>query len=321
MEQRRPAGITLVAVWFIIGGLFHASDGVVLSFLLRDFFGLLRLGTQLFRGPNFQLIQTVFTLVGILHFITGIAMLALAWGLLEGREWARTWGIVAAAIAGGLSLLLVATLILIGGGRVTFFAVAFLLPAGVDVLALAYLFSHEAQMYCASYLETSGTSEGRFSLRSTQVSTSWQTDLQSGAGIATPGPTGVPDTWGQPVSPPPHVQPSPAKTELVHPPGEARGWLVITSGVHRGRRFVLGMETMVGRDPSACQIVLSDPTVSRQHAKVRLEGRRFYVYDLGSTAGTYVNGHRVQREQLMDNDRIRLGQTELIVKLADVGGA
>lgn len=59
-------------------------------------------------------------------------------------------------------------------------------------------------------------------------------------------------------------------------------------------------------------IILEDTRVSRHHAELRYKARRFWLNDLGSTNGTFVNGERVQAETaLRDTDVISLGGLEL----------
>jgi hypothetical protein len=77
-------------------------------------------------------------------------------------------------------------------------------------------------------------------------------------------------------------------------------------------RFPLaGTPVMIGRGLSN-DIVLDDPRVSRQHAQIWANGRRFVLADQGSTNGTYVNGMPVSGEQpLHAGDIISLGGLEL----------
>lgn len=59
-------------------------------------------------------------------------------------------------------------------------------------------------------------------------------------------------------------------------------------------------------------IILEDTRVSRHHAQLRYKARRFWLNDLDSTNGTFVNGERVQAEKaLRDTDVISLGGLEL----------
>jgi hypothetical protein len=85
--------------------------------------------------------------------------------------------------------------------------------------------------------------------------------------------------------------------------------------VGEGRRNVLsGDRVLLGRSRE-CDVMLSDPNVSRRHAEVRAEGGRWVVADLGSTNGIKVNGQRVDSAALEPGDRITLGLTDLTFEL------
>ena len=91
------------------------------------------------------------------------------------------------------------------------------------------------------------------------------------------------------------------------PGGAAVGSLSLSDG----RRIPIGEEPVViGRLPE-CEVVLSDPNVSRRHAEVRRRGNEFLVIDLGSTNGTRVNGAGVRERVLVDGDEISLGSTRI----------
>lgn len=64
----------------------------------------------------------------------------------------------------------------------------------------------------------------------------------------------------------------------------------------------------IGRSPDA-DIVLLDEKVSRIHCGVRLWDGDFYLKDLKSKNGTFVNGERVEVAKLRSNDRVRIGST------------
>jgi pSer/pThr/pTyr-binding forkhead associated (FHA) protein len=77
---------------------------------------------------------------------------------------------------------------------------------------------------------------------------------------------------------------------------------------------ILG-ETLIGRDP-ACDLVLSDITVSRRHAAVRQDGNTVVVSDLGSSNGTFVNGEPIADATRVEaGDVIRLGAAELGIRV------
>ena len=74
---------------------------------------------------------------------------------------------------------------------------------------------------------------------------------------------------------------------------------------------------MFGRDPGAADVVLDqDPDISRRHASFSPAGDGLTVEDLGSTNGTFVNGHRLQYAvTLGTGDRVELGETVIDIRL------
>ena len=87
--------------------------------------------------------------------------------------------------------------------------------------------------------------------------------------------------------------------------------LVVKRGPNAGSKFLLDREvTTVGRYPHS-DIFLDDVTVSRQHARIRREEGKFYVDDVGSLNGTYVNRRRVDATQLANGDELQIGKFKL----------
>jgi hypothetical protein len=70
----------------------------------------------------------------------------------------------------------------------------------------------------------------------------------------------------------------------------------------------------IGRDP-ACDLVLTDRTVSRLHATLRRFGDEWFFEDLSSTNGTRVNGIRIRAATVVRaGDRLGLGGTAFRVE-------
>ncbi len=82
------------------------------------------------------------------------------------------------------------------------------------------------------------------------------------------------------------------------------------SDLKPGEAFPLQPVTALGRDLSNT-IVLSDPTISSQHTLVSLRDGQWWVEDLGSRNGTYVNGARVLRPLVVSpGDLIGVGRIQ-----------
>jgi len=84
-----------------------------------------------------------------------------------------------------------------------------------------------------------------------------------------------------------------------------------------GARFRLGAVTTLGRDVNNA-IVLEDPFVSSRHAVLSFRGRTWYVEDLGSTNGTYVNGIRIDGAVPVGwGDELQVGGVRLRLERAE----
>jgi len=85
--------------------------------------------------------------------------------------------------------------------------------------------------------------------------------------------------------------------------------LVMSQGPQPGQTFILDQDVLtLGRDPSS-SIVISDPQVSRRHARIMQQSGFMVIEDLGSTNGTYINGMRLTGPHALANgDVIGLGE-------------
>jgi hypothetical protein len=88
--------------------------------------------------------------------------------------------------------------------------------------------------------------------------------------------------------------------------------LVVTAGPLSGTRITLGEQAiLVGRADDST-LVLTDDFASSRHARLTNRGGQWYVEDLGSTNGTYLDQQRVQGPLLVGSGQpIRIGQTVL----------
>jgi pSer/pThr/pTyr-binding forkhead associated (FHA) protein len=69
----------------------------------------------------------------------------------------------------------------------------------------------------------------------------------------------------------------------------------------------------VGRKPDN-DLVIEDPAASSRHARITKVQAVYFVEDLNSTNGTFVNGKKVDRHQLRDADVIEIGRHRLIFR-------
>jgi len=72
-----------------------------------------------------------------------------------------------------------------------------------------------------------------------------------------------------------------------------------------------GPQLTVGRKPDN-DLVIDNPAVSGHHAKICKEEGAFFIEDLGSTNGTFLNDSKVQKQKLKNSDRINVGKHSLI---------
>jgi hypothetical protein len=87
--------------------------------------------------------------------------------------------------------------------------------------------------------------------------------------------------------------------------------LIRSGGGRAGEHLPLqAARETIGRAPEA-DLFLDDVTVSREHATIERERDGFYIRDLGSLNGTYVNRLRVARQRLADGDEVQVGKFKL----------
>jgi hypothetical protein len=93
--------------------------------------------------------------------------------------------------------------------------------------------------------------------------------------------------------------------------GSRRPYLTcLTGGAAAKRIDILNIFNLIGSDGSYCQIVLNSNLISPSHATLEVDQTRAAILvDLASTNGTYVNGERITRHEIMEGDQIAFGPT------------
>lgn len=98
----------------------------------------------------------------------------------------------------------------------------------------------------------------------------------------------------------------------------SRAWLEVRSGKLQGTEFMLdkfmnkGFPSIaIGSSALKSEIVLPDPDISPQHAMLTGDGVSFNLKDM-SLSGTFINSRKVERAQLSNGQKIRMGNTELV---------
>ena len=95
--------------------------------------------------------------------------------------------------------------------------------------------------------------------------------------------------------------------------------LIAVSGPLKGSVFLLDEnEVTLGRFESN-RIVVPDMAVSRQHCAIRKNTQGFKLVDVGSHNGCYVNAVPVKEHDLLEGDRVGIGESQFIFRMSDRG--
>jgi serine/threonine protein kinase len=103
--------------------------------------------------------------------------------------------------------------------------------------------------------------------------------------------------------------------------------LRVTAGNAEGTEIRVDDEFLIGRQEAGEGTLGHDAELSRHHARISRSGSAFTIEDLGSTNGTFVNGRKITKAEILTpGDRIQVGATTLVVQVSvplagDVGAA
>jgi pSer/pThr/pTyr-binding forkhead associated (FHA) protein len=97
---------------------------------------------------------------------------------------------------------------------------------------------------------------------------------------------------------------------------ESEAYLLVLGATPGHERYPLvRAKTTFGRRET--EVVLDDPAISVCHFQIEAFGKEFFVRDLESRNGTYLNGTKVRYSQLLPGDQVTVGKTTLIFRMSD----
>jgi len=91
-----------------------------------------------------------------------------------------------------------------------------------------------------------------------------------------------------------------------------QAWIKVEGGRLRGREYRIERAVAsLGRAEENEVGLFGDPGVLARHARIERRGQTFFLKDLSTQQGTFLNGQRIESAELHDNDRIRISNYEL----------
>jgi pSer/pThr/pTyr-binding forkhead associated (FHA) protein len=92
----------------------------------------------------------------------------------------------------------------------------------------------------------------------------------------------------------------------------------IIAGIDQGKKLTIhpGPGMIIGRG-SAAYYQVNDPRTSRSHCEVTLQGEQVTIKCLGGSGGTFVNGQKIQQQNLKLGDVVQVGDTQLRLQVGD----
>jgi len=91
-------------------------------------------------------------------------------------------------------------------------------------------------------------------------------------------------------------------------------WLIALDGPSRAATYQLLKDKTVVGSAMESDIQLGDQFVTSRHASFHFTAGKYFLTDLDSANGTFVNDKRITKKGLEDGDRVRIGETNYIFK-------
>lgn len=143
--------------------------------------------------------------------------------------------------------------------------------------------------------------------------------MNNGMRPAMPSPTGAPGMNGRPagygtgVPPQQPQQRMPPMAQPRQPAAMAPPSGGVLMAVYEGQRYPITKdEFFIGRSNKSCDLIVKDPNVSRQHARIVRHQGQFWMVDMGSTNGIEYQGGRVDRRPIAEGDVFRICDHEIV---------
>ena len=90
---------------------------------------------------------------------------------------------------------------------------------------------------------------------------------------------------------------------------------IVRTGFYAGLEVAIDRDRIVVGRGRKAGLALAEATISRAHAAIGFDQDGFFIEDLGSTNGTLVNGGRIDRQRLKNDDEIQMGKLVISVSL------
>lgn len=309
--QHRPSGIAAIALLNVVGSLFWLPLAAVNFALQAEVSRWISPWAGTTAGNQAAAVSGGYLIpAGMVALMIGLANLTVAWGTWSLRDWARAGHVAVSAV---VLLMYVAGIVLLPGGALGL--------AGITVALLIYAGVVTYYLYQAHITDLFLAGEDQWAYQQAPgrpCPTCGRPDVPAGAQVCpfcrssmyVAQPTGQPlpstgHTWK-----PRLESQSQKQTFGAVQSAPTSAWLFARSGPNAGQQWNLRQDNNIGR-ASGATVKIDDPRVSRQHARIIEEGGRFFVIDVGSSTGTFVNSRQVQREMLANGSVITLGDTAL----------
>lgn len=95
------------------------------------------------------------------------------------------------------------------------------------------------------------------------------------------------------------------------------GWLIVKSSpcMPRGHILKIRPGAIYGRHPHKADVIFDDDKVSGIHARIQVKDANFFLVDLGSANGTWLNGEEIKSATVIkQDDEIKIGDTVFVLK-------